>query len=77
MSLGVRHSIVLVAEIHVASLGADQFSFGHMEPPRLAIVLLIWVCRVGQFDEGSGDSDSDSESVEVESVEDLEEDWSG
>lgn len=41
MSLGVRHSREFVGEIHAASLGADQLSFGKTLPPRSEIVLRI------------------------------------
>lgn len=40
MSFGVRHSMLFVAEIQVASLGADQLSFGTMDPSSSAIVRL-------------------------------------
>ena len=43
MSLGVRHSMLFVAAIQVASLGADQFSLGITEPLRSAMVDFIFV----------------------------------
>lgn len=44
MSFGVRQSMLLVAFIHVASLGADQLSLGTTRPPRSEIVLLTASC---------------------------------
>ena len=67
MSLGVRHSMLFVAAIQVASLGADQFNLGITEPSSSAMVDLIfaWVSR--QAREGSdGSSSSDSELEESE-----------
>ena len=52
-SFGVRHSMLLVADIHVASFGADQFSLGTTEPPSSAMVLAIAVCMSGHAYEGS------------------------
>lgn len=44
MSLAVRQSM-LFAFIHVASLGADQFSFGMTLPPKVSIVFCtaVWM----------------------------------
>lgn len=42
-SFGERHSMLLVALIQVASLGADQLSLGTTLPPSSSIVLLILV----------------------------------
>ena len=65
MSEADRHSILLVAEIHVASLGADQLSFGAIRPPMLAIVVVIWAWRSGKVWVGSG------RVVEVELLEEV------
>ena len=51
--MGVLHSMLFVADIHVASFGADQFSFGTTEPASSAIVLLIVACTSGHERDGS------------------------
>lgn len=56
--------MLLVAFIHVASLGADQFSFGHTLPPNSAIVDVIFEWISGQRRDGSGGSSSEDESLE-------------
>ena len=66
MSFGVRHSILFVAEIQVASLGADQFNLGITDPPSSVIVDLIFWWISSQEREGSENSSSLSEEVEVE-----------
>ena len=69
MSLGVRHSMLFVAAIQVASLGADQFSLGITEPSSSAMVDLIfaWISRQAR-DGSGGSSSSDSEPEESEIV---------
>ena len=69
MSLGVRHSMLLVAAIQVASLGADQFSLGITEPSSSAMVDLIfaWILRHAR-DGSGGSSSSESEPEESETV---------
>ena len=65
-SSGVLHSMLFVAAIHVASFGADQFSFGTIDPPSSAIVeaILAWM---------SGHSEDGSELELEEEVEEAEE----
>ena len=58
MSFALVHSVLLVAAIHVASLGADQFSFGWMRPPSSAIVVVIVEWMSDHSSEGSGSSSS-------------------
>ena len=53
MSFAERHSMLFVAFIHVASFGADQFSFGSTEPPSSAIAVWIREWISGQRVEGS------------------------
>lgn len=60
MSLAVRHCVSLVADIHVASLGALQFSFGVTLPPYSVIVDLIWLWISGHSTDGSGSSSAPS-----------------
>ena len=67
MSLGVRHSMLFVAAIQVASLGADQFSLGITEPFSSAMVDFILVWMSCQVRDGSGGSSSSSESEPHES----------
>lgn len=45
MSFGVRHSMLFVALIHVASFGADQLSLGTTFPPNSAMVenIASWI----------------------------------
>lgn len=72
MSLGVRHSMLFVAAIQVASLGADQFSLGITEPLRSAMVDFIFVWMSCQAREGSGGGSSSSSDCEPhESVSEL------
>lgn len=67
MSFGVRHSILFVAAIQVASLGADQLSLGITEPLSSAMVDLIFAWMSCQARDGSGgSSSSESESEESE-----------
>lgn len=58
MSLGVRHSMLFVALIHVASLGADQLSLGTTFPPSSAMVANIASWIPGHSREGSESSSS-------------------
>ena len=59
--------MLFVAAIHVASLGADQLSFGYTDPFNSAIVSLIFLCMSIHAKDGSGSSFSESESTgEVE-----------
>ena len=53
MSLAERHSREFVGLIHVASLGADQFSFGKTFPPSEEIVVVIREWVSGKRREGS------------------------
>ena len=62
MSDAERHSMLFVAEIHVASRGADQLSFGATRPPRAAMVAVICEWRSGKARVGSAG---------VEEVEDV------
>ena len=69
MSLGVRHSMLLVAAIQVASLGADQFNLGITEPESSVMVDLIFVwisCQAREGSGGSSSSESEPEGVESE-----------
>ena len=69
MSLGVRHSMLFVAAIHVASFGADQFNLGITEPLSSAMMYFIFAWMPCQAREGSGgSSSSESEEEESESV---------
>lgn len=56
--------MLFVAFIHVASLGADQFNFGHTLPPSSAIVAIIFEWISGQRRDGSGGSSSEDELLE-------------
>ena len=58
MSLGVRHSMLFVAAIQVASLGADQFSLGITEPLSSVMVDFTLAWMSCQAREGSGGSSS-------------------
>lgn len=68
MSLGVRHSMLFVAAIHVASLGADQFSFGVTLPPSSSMVSLIFWWTSRNWIEGSRRASSSSESSSAENI---------
>ena len=66
MSFGLVHLIVFwCGEIHVASLGDDQFSFGATAPPSSAILSLIAWCSSGNlwFGGSLGGSSSSSSSL--------------
>lgn len=69
MSLGVRHSILFVALIHVASFGADQLSLGTTFPPSSAMVEKIASWISGHSSEGSSSSSSEEEEEEPVGVE--------
>ena len=62
MSFAVRQSMLFVALIQQASFGADQFSFGITEPPRVVIVSLMRAWVEAQAWDGSGAGSSDSAS---------------
>ena len=71
MSLAVWHSMLFVAFMKVASLGADQLSLGTTFPPSSAMVALIFWWSSGHWVEGSGlgsmsESESEPTGVEVE-----------
>ena len=68
-SLALRHSILFVAFIHVASLGADQFIFGNTEPPSSCMVEVTWAWSSGHAAEGSEEVSSESESEALEEEE--------
>ena len=63
--------MLLVAAIHVASLGADQFSFGWTRPPSSAMVAVIVEWMSDQASQGFGSSSSSSSQTEVELWESL------
>ena len=63
--------MLFVADIHVASFGADQLSLGTTEPPSSAIVLLMAAWTSGHERDGSGvSSPCSSSSFGPESFED-------
>lgn len=69
MSLGVRHSMLFVAAIQVASFGADQFNLGITAPSSSAMVDFIFAWMSRQVMEGSGgssSSESEPEEFEIE-----------
>lgn len=53
--------MLFVVEIHVASFGAHQLSFGTTQPPREAMAVVIVVCRAGKDWVGSGSEEKDEE----------------
>ncbi len=66
--------MLLVALIHVASLGADQLSLGTTLPPSLVMVDFIFWWSSGHSVEGSvsgSESESVSEAVGVEVEENI------
>ena len=65
-SPGLLHSILFVAEIQVASLGADQLSFGYTDPPSKVIVEAMAEWMSGHSEEGSWSDEVDEEVEEVE-----------
>lgn len=72
MSFGVRHSMLLVAEIHVASLGADQLSFGTTFPPSSAMIDFTFRWISSQASDGSiCSSSSESYAVDDEADEKI------
>lgn len=69
MSLALWHSMLFVAFMNVASLGADQLSFGTTLPPSSVMVDFIFWWSSGHCAEGSlsgSESESASEAVGVE-----------
>lgn len=60
--------MLLVADIHVASFGADQFNLGTTEPCSSAIVLVMEAWTPGHASDGSGLSSSASVSESLEDV---------
>ena len=71
MSFGVRHSMLLVADIHVASFGADQLSLGTTEPPSSAMVAFTSWWTSSHCNAGSDSSVSESASEGVEHDENM------